>query len=278
RPRHRVHFPFTWKHRFVSDGRTDEGAAQCVLSRPFVCRSRLTAWLGSEARRSLSELVLAAGQCDRSTTDEEEQGSRRQSAEVGTGTRQRTAGGSAVSGISVVAAVRSAAIGATGDCEGVFHGVVTAGRGCGVSTDVGRDIRRGAEDVDRGIAFVISRDGVLVRRDVDALRVDLEVDIRTGLAVLDGEGDALVLIGEVRGLDLLRGDREGCIGGSFGLTVVPVVAAILAIVIAVFVAVVPVIVSVFGDNVDVALEGLRLGAFTVDGDGERNLADLEVVG
>lgn len=77
------------------------------------------------------------------------------------------------------------------------------------------------------------------------------MDIGAGLAVLDGEGDALLLIGEVRRLDRLRRNREGSLGWSFGLAIVSVVAVILAVVIAVFVAVVPV---VFADNVDGAVE------------------------
>src|SRR5699024_2111592 len=81
-------------------------------------------------------------------------------------------------------------------------------------------------------------DGVLVGGDVDALRVDLEVDVLSGFAVLNCERDALLFVGEVRGLDRLRRHSQAGLGGGFGLPVV--------------------------DDVDGALEGLGLGAFAVD--------------
>src|SRR5690625_592780 len=224
---------------------------------PLLRRSKSTVGFRSEAGRVLSELVLAAGDRDRGAADEEEQRPRGQSAEIGTGARQLAA--IAVARIAVVSAVAavSTAVGAFGDLEGILHGVITAGGGRCVGADIGRSVRRGAEDVDRGSALIIGLDCVLVGGDVDALRVDLEVDVLAGFAVLDRERDALIFVGEVRGLDRLRRDLESRLGGSIGLAVVTIV---------------------FADDVDVALEGLGLGAFTVDGDGERNLADLEAVG
>src|SRR5699024_11539819 len=57
---------------------------------------------------------------------------------------------------------------ALGDLEGILHGVIAAGGGRCVGADIGRSVRRGAEDVDRSAALVIGLDGVLVGGDVDA--------------------------------------------------------------------------------------------------------------
>src|SRR5699024_5663887 len=123
---------------------------------------------------------------------------------------------------SVVAAVAgvSTAVGALGDLEGILHGVIAAGGGRCVGADIGRSVRRGAEDVDRSAALVIGLDGVLVGGDVDALRVDLEVDVLAGFAVFDRESDALIFVGEVRGLDRLRRHRQTRLGGGLGLILV----------------------------------------------------------
>src|SRR5699024_3969598 len=155
---------------------------------------------------------------------------------------------------SVVAAVAgvSTAVGALGDLEGILHGVIAAGGGRCVGADIGRSVRRGAEDVDRSAALVIGLDGVLVGGDVDALRVDLEVDVLAGFAVFDRESDALIFVGEVRGLDRLRRHRQTRLGGGLGLILI--------------------------DDGDGAVEGLGLGAFAVDGDFEGDLARLEAVG
>src|SRR5699024_5198368 len=180
---------------------TQKGRPSRCWTAPLSASDRTTR-LGSEAGRCLTELVLAAGDRDRGTADEEEQRPRGQSAEIGTGARQLAA--IAVARIAVVSAVAvvSTAVRAFGDLEGIL-------------------------------------DGVLVGGDVDALRVDLEVDVLAGFAVLDRERDALIFVGEVRGLDRLRRDLESRLGGSIGLAVVTIV---------------------FADDVDVALEGLGLGA------------------
>src|SRR5699024_8900132 len=155
---------------------TQKGRPSRCWTAPLSASDR-TARLGSEAGRCLTELVLATGDRDCGTTDEEEQRPRCQSAEVGTGARQLAA--VVVARTSVVAAVAgvSTAVGALGDLEGILHGVITAGGGRCVGADIGRSVRRGAEDVDRSAPLVIGLDGVLVGGDVDALRVDLEVDV-----------------------------------------------------------------------------------------------------
>src|SRR5690625_3846910 len=127
---------------------TQKGAAQHVLDRPLLSTVARTARLRSEARRRLTELVLATSDRDRGTTDEKEQRPRRQSAEVGAGARQLAA--VAVAGTAVVSAVAGASttVGAFGDLEGILHSVITAGGGRCVGADIGRSVRRGAEDVD----------------------------------------------------------------------------------------------------------------------------------
>src|SRR5699024_11077021 len=91
---------------------------------------------------------------------------------------------------------------------------VTAGDGDVVVADVGRGIRGCAVDVDGGLALVVGVDGVLVGGDVRiALGVDHELDVFAGLAVLDGEGDTLVLIDEVSRRDRLRRDGQLRLGG-----------------------------------------------------------------
>src|SRR5699024_2349660 len=149
----------------------------------------------SGAARVRSAVGLAARARGRGAADEEEQRPRGPSAELGTGARQLAA--IAVARIAVVSAVAavSTAVGAFGDLEGILHGVITAGGGRCVGADIGRSVRRGAEDVDRGSALIIGLDCVLVGGDVDALRVDLEVDVLAGFAVLDRERDALIFVG-----------------------------------------------------------------------------------
>src|SRR5699024_8438228 len=154
---------------------TQKGRPSRFWTAPLSASDRI-ARLRSEARRCLTELVLATGDRDCGTTDEEEQCPRRQAAEVGTGARQLAAVVVARTSVVAVAGV-STAVGALGDLEGILHGVITAGGGRCVGADIGRSVRRGAEDVDRSAALVIGLDGVLVGGDVDALRVDLEVDV-----------------------------------------------------------------------------------------------------
>src|SRR5699024_84834 len=115
---------------------------------------------------------------------------------------------------AVLIAVAAAGIGVVTDRElaGQFGG--TAGDGDVVVGDVGRGIRGCAGDVDGGLAHVVGGDGVLVGGDVRiALGVDHELDVFAGLAVLDGEGDTLVLIDEVSRRDRLRRDGQLRLGG-----------------------------------------------------------------
>src|SRR5699024_1015527 len=92
-----------------------------------------------------------------------------------------------------------------------------------VVADVGRGVGgAGAVDVDVGLAFVISLDGLVEGGDARlALGVDAEANVFIGLAVLDGEGDALVFLDEVSGGDRLGGDGQlgffSRSGGLFGL-------------------------------------------------------------
>src|SRR5699024_1362391 len=198
---------------------TQKGRPSRGWTAPLSASDR-AARLGSAAGLSLTGVVLATGDRGCGTTDEEGEGPRRRATACGAAdgreqcARRRAAAAGAgarplaavvVARASVVAAVAgvSTAVGALGDLEGILHGVITAGGGRCVGADIGRSVRRGAEDVDRGSALIIGLDCVLVGGDVDALRVDLEVDVLAGFAVLDRERDALIFVGEVRGLDRL---------------------------------------------------------------------------